>query len=142
MIKVILVLLGFCFVLPLAVAGKQKRTLASSEVKCSASGNGMDLDYIIKQIEAQKECPAAAYIAENCGFGSSADNAVTYAAITVCEKSTGKLTSADKALYSQMKGRCDKMCKPTEHGTECTSAMAFCRLKASRFIFDVNTYNR
>lgn len=115
------------------------RKVASEELKCSEdAGKGMDADYIIRQAESAPTCFQAARVVEACGFGSSQDSATTAAAIEVCEKKTGKLSSGDASLKKSMLARCEKVCDPNREGTECLARQAFCRLEVAKFIAGVN----
>ena len=119
-----------------------KRKIASEEVKCAANPNegiGIDPDYIEKQVKAAKSCYEASHIVEMCGAGSSMDNMTTSAAISVCDKLTGKLSKADANLKKLMGDRCSKVCNPETDGTLCMSQQAFCRLDVSKFINSVNS---
>jgi hypothetical protein len=104
------------------------------EIKCSENGQDMDDDYIIKQVEKSGSCSKAAEAVENCGFGSSKDNATTGAAIQVCDKESGKMSGADKSMRAAMTKRCEKVCNPRKEGTLCQSSISFCKLNVAKFM--------
>ena len=115
------------------------RSIASVEVKCSGTDpGGYDADYVIKQIEASKFCYDAIHIAESCGAGSSLDTQIAGGAEVICEKQTNRLNKSDADLKNRMVARCAKVCNPQTDGTMCIGQQAFCRLSATRFMFDVN----
>ncbi len=121
-----------------------KRKIAFAETKCSENPNkgiGIDPDYIEEQINSVQFCYQASDIVESCGAGSSMDNRTTGAAISLCDKLTGELNTADINLKNLMEDRCSKVCNPQTDGTICISQQAFCRLDVSKFMNSVNRKN-
>lgn len=136
--------LGFSFQAFSAETGNKsvKRKIASAEIKCAANPNegiGIDPEYIEKQVKEAKSCYEASNIVESCGAGSSMDSMTTSAAISLCDKLTGKLSKADANLKKLMGDRCSKVCNPQTDGTMCISQQAFCRLDVSKFLNSVNS---
>jgi len=94
-----------------------------------------DADKIMAAIEGGGSCYVASGIAESCAFGSGLDVQFVSAATDICQSGFGSMTTADKALYEKMLGKCAAKYRDFD-GSLYRSMNAYCALEITQLFTD------
>lgn len=105
-------------------------SMAFAEVKCPAEAG--DLDSTVAVVANSKTCYEASETASACAWGSSADVAITGAAIEVCARDyADRISKTEQKMWEALAAQCSKKYEG-QSGTLYISFAAFCRLDVTK----------